>query len=129
MNGCGKTLGWELDGTGLICGGRPRKTPVLCSFCWGMTEDGQRAERARQVAPGPSTMAVAVNLGSLEWDLRIGIAIRNELIDGWGWRSKDGVPCTPMTFSEALLREAGGIRRFLAEWEPDPRSPLALGKR
>lgn len=74
-------------------------------------------------AKPPSTI-VNVNLGSLEHDLRIGMMVAAELREGWCWQRKDRMG-TAMTFSNTLLSIAGGIRRFLAEWEPEPGSPLS----
>jgi len=54
----------------------------------------------------------------------IGRMVGDELSAGRCWQRKDGLGI-PMSFSATLLEHAGGIRRFLAEWEPEPGSPLA----
>lgn len=47
-------------------------------------------------------------------DIRIGIAIRTEF-SGW-WVSKSN-PGHQMWFCAGAIQQAGGLRKFLSEWE------------
>ncbi len=106
MSGCGL----RLDG-GAACGG-PISTPT-----------GPRAFHAGCV-PSAQPIAINVDLGAMQWDIRLALLIKMELEQGWCWQRKDGKGMA-QTFSESLVQIAGGIRRLLAEWEPEPGSPLA----
>ena len=67
--------------------------------------------------------------GQMCEDIRIGIMVRTALIGderGGMWRrirDEHGnlldIPSTWVTFSSTVLQVAGGIRRFLAEWEQE----------
>lgn len=54
-------------------------------------------------------------LGEMAEPIRIGVLICNELGGKvWGRKDRGG---TPWAFHAGLVAEAGGIRKFLDEWE------------
>ena len=65
--------------------------------------------------------------GQMCEDIRIGVLVRSELYGDKLWhrvRTQNGAPVEHsgvwVAFSSTLLMQAGGIRRFLEEWEQEP---------
>lgn len=106
--------------------GEPLLSGGICGAPAG-PENGPRVFHA-SCANADAGSAPVVNLGCLDQPLRIGLVIQEELAPGWCWQRKDGTGI-PMSFSSALLDIAGGIRRFLSDWEPEPGSPLSKAQR